>query len=364
MIRRNLFWILFAAAVIGLAYYFSVIVGYILIAWVLSMLGSPLMRFFQSRIRIRKWQMGPSSAALLTLFTFYLMIAGLLLIFVPTIVSQARHLASVDYQTLGEKMKEPFTNLDGQMHQIGLLDPGESLGTRIQELLSEWFHPTMLGDFLGSFISTAGNIVVAFASVSFILFFFLKDQRLFINLLQSLVPDELEEKVLNTVQSSSNMLTRYFTGLAIQTLTFIAIVTIVLWILGVPNALLIGVAGGIFNIIPYIGPIIGNVLGCFFTLSSYIESDIGLIIPQLLKVIGAFAFTQLIDNNLVGPYITSTSVKAHPLEVFIVTLIAAQVGGIGGMILGVPVYTVLRLTARIFFSEFKMVKRLTREGES
>ena len=204
-----------------------------------------------------------------------------------------------------------------------------------------------------------GNLFVAIASISFILFFFLQDKSLFTGILRALVPNEQENKVLNAVQASSEMLTRYFSGLALQTLAFICIVSLTLWILGVPNALLIGVLGGLFNIVPYVGPIMGIVLGCFFTLSNYIEAEFSVLIPQLLKVIGAFTFTQVIDNNLVGPYITSNSVKAHPLEIFIVTLAAAKIGGVAGMVLGIPVYTVLRVIAMIFFSEFKLVKRLT-----
>jgi predicted PurR-regulated permease PerM len=57
--------------------------------------------------------------------------------------------------------------------------------------------------------------------------------------------------------------------------------------------------------------------------------------------------------------ILSKSVQAHPLEIFIVTLVAAKLGGIIGMVIGIPVYTVLRVVARIFFGQFKVVQRLT-----
>ncbi|MCC7356877.1 MAG: AI-2E family transporter, partial [Candidatus Doudnabacteria bacterium] len=62
---------------------------------------------------------------------------------------------------------------------------------------------------------------------------------------------------------------------------------------------------------------------------------------------------------LTGPYIMSSSVRAHPLEIFIVTLMAAKLGGMVGMVIGVPVYTVLRVIGLVFFSEFKAVKWLT-----
>lgn len=357
--QRNLLWLLGAAVLAAVVYYFSDIVAYLLIAWVLSMLGNPLMVFFQRRIRYRKWHLGPAGAAALTLLTFYLLLFGLLLLFVPTFMAQAQHLASVDYTALGEKLKEPFFNLDRRLHDISLLKQDESLGTRTQQLLSNWFKPTMLGDFLGSLLSTAGSLLVTFASVTFILFFFLKENTLFLDIIHAFVPTEMEPKVRHAVKQSSEMLTRYFSGLAIQTLSFMAAVSLTLWILGVPNALLIGVIAGLFNVIPYVGPILGIIVGCFFTVSYYIEMDFALMISPLTKVAATILTIHFIDSNLTGPYIMSSSVKAHPLEIFIVTLIAAKVGGMVGMVLGIPVYTVLRVIALVFFSEFKAIKRLT-----
>jgi predicted PurR-regulated permease PerM len=358
-LNRNLFWLLGAALLLAVGYYFSDIVTYILIAWVLSMLGRPFMGFFQKRIRIGRFSMGPTGAALLTILTFYILLVGVLLIFVPTIVAQTRNLSNVDYVALGEKWKGPFLNLDIQLHYIGLLQPGESLATKLQEILSTWFKPTMLGDFVSSFVSTAGNVAVTFASVTFILFFFLQEKSLFTDILHSFVPDEQEPKVLHAVQESSEMLTRYFRGLVLQLAAFSLVLTILLWIFGVNNALLIGASGGCFNIIPYVGPILGMVFGVFITVSSHLDMDLALLMPLLLKVAASFMITQLIDNNFTGPMIFSKSVQAHPLEIFLVTLVAAEVGGVMGMIIGIPVYTVLRVVARTFFSEFKVVQRLT-----
>ncbi|MCB0528132.1 MAG: AI-2E family transporter [Lewinellaceae bacterium] len=367
-LNRNLLWFAGAVLLIAIGYYFADIVTYILIAWVLSMLGRPLMEFLQEKIRIGRYHMGPTGASILTIAAFYAVILGLIMAFVPTIVSQARNLSTVDYEALGEKLKGPFFYIDTQLHQIGLLSRGESLATKTQEILSTWFKPTLVGDFLESFISTAGNILVTFASVTFILFFFLKENTLFLNILHALVPNELEPKVRQAVQNSSEMLGRYFSGLVAQILAFSLVVTVLLWLFGVKNALLIGAFGGLFNVIPYVGPILGVVFGAFITISSNLDMEFSLLLPMLLKMTGAYAITQFIDNNFVGPMIFSKSLKAHPLEIFIVTLVAAKLGGIVGMVLGIPVYTVLRVIASTFFSEFKLVQRLTggksKESES
>jgi predicted PurR-regulated permease PerM len=353
-LNRKLLWGIGFVLMLCLCWYFSDIVTYLLLAWVLSMLGRPLMTFFQ-KMRIGKLKIGPSTAALLTLLVFYMVLAGLLFMFVPTIVSQARNLADVDYQALGEKLRVPFAELDVQVHRLGLLENGVSLADKTQEVLSNWFKPTLLGDFLGM----AGNVVVTLTAVSFILFFFLKDNNLFTDILHALVPNELEKKVLLAVDDSTEVLTRYFVGLIIQVACFSLSVSIILWILGVNNSLLVGAFGGIFNVIPYVGPIMGGVFGCFITLTSHVNADFAIIWPLLVKVIAAFAITQFIDNNFLGPLIFSKSVQAHPLEIFIVTLAAAKIGGVLGMVLGIPIYTVLRVIARVFFGRLKVVQRLT-----
>jgi predicted PurR-regulated permease PerM len=69
--------------------------------------------------------------------------------------------------------------------------------------------------------------------------------------------------------------------------------------------------------------------------------------------------THLIDNIIFQPVIFSNSVRAHPLEVFIVVLAAGFAAGIPGMILGIPAYTVLRVLAREFFYNFKAVQKIT-----
>ncbi len=357
--NRNLIWLLGAVVLAAVFYYFADILTYILLAWVFSMLGRPLMIFFQKRLRFGKFRAGPTTAALLTIATFYAALVGVLLLFVPTIVAQARNLSTVDYQALGEKLRTPFFHLDVQLHQLGLLSPDESLATKTQEILSVWFKPTLVGDFLGSFVGVAGNILVTFVSVTFILFFFLQENRLFLDILHAFVPNEQETNVRHAVQESSTVLTSYFGGLLTQLVAFCLMITLLLWIFGIDNALLIGAFGGLFNVVPYLGPILGMIFGVFITISSHLDLEFAILLPMSIKVLVAFMITQMIDNNFLGPMILSKSVQAHPLEIFIVTLIAAKMGGVVGMIIGIPVYTVLRVIARIFFGQFKLVQRLT-----
>ena len=359
MSQRQILLIPGALFGVFLLYYFSDIVTYLVIAWVVSMLGRTVTLALQKRIRLGRFRMGASAASAITILLFYALLTGFMFMFVPTIVAQARNLASIDYHSIGEKLRGPFAAVDLTLHQFGVLSANESLSVRIQQAFSEWFRPTLVGDYLGSFVSAAGNTMVTFASVTFILFFFLRDSSLFADIIHALVPDDKEKKVQSAIRSSSHVLTGYFRGLMIQTLIFAFNVTVILLIAGNKNSMLIGVLGGFFNIIPYIGPVLGMIFGLFITLTSNLDADFLLLLPMLLKVAGAFVVVQLIDNNLVGPYIISKSVQAHPLEIFLITLASAKLGGVTGMVVGVPVYTILRVIAREFFSNFKFVQRLT-----
>jgi predicted PurR-regulated permease PerM len=358
-LSRNLLWLAGLAILLAIVYYFSDIVTYILIAWVLSMLGRPLMYFFRKHLRLGRLRLGKAGAALLTIVTFYLVLAGILWLFVPTVVQQARNLGAVDYASLGEKLRQSFSWVDLQLHDYGLLAPGESLAVRTQETLNAWFRPALVGNWLGSFLSTAGNVLLTFSVVTFILFFFLKDHGLFTDILHAVVPNELEPKVQQAVDRSSAVLTRYFGGLVVQIVAFALLITVFLWVLGVRNAMLIGAFGGIFNVIPYVGPILGALFGWFITISSNLGADSSALWPLFVKIGLTFVVVHFIDSMILSLIIFSKSVQAHPLEIFIVTLVAAKVGGVVGMVIGIPVYTVLRVVARVFFSEFKVVQRLT-----
>lgn len=103
-------------------------------------------------------------------------------------------------------------------------------------------------------------------------------------------------------------------------------------------------------------------MGCLIALTSNLQVDFySEIIPILLKVIVTFSATQMLDNFVISTYVQSKSVQAHPLEIFLVVIMGAKLGGVWGMVLAIPTYTVLRVIAKIFLSEFKLVRTLTRD---
>ena len=151
------------------------------------------------------------------------------------------------------------------------------------------------------------------------------------------MPLDFEGQTREAVSITSELLIRYFIGILLQTTIITVFVSVFLTILGVKNALLIGFFAGFMNIIPYLGPIFGASFGLLITISSNLnEPFYSVLFPIIIKVMIVFAIIQLIDNIILQPNIFSKSVKAHPLEIFIVVLIAGKLGGILGMVLAIP----------------------------
>ena len=208
------------------------------------------------------------------------------------------------------------------------------------------------------------SLAVGLFSVAFISFFFIKDEALFVKIVAALTPDRVEPSVKAAIGDIEHLLSRYFVGLIIE-MTGVALVDFLgLWAIArIDFVYAVGIAflAGILNIIPYVGPLIGEVLGVLLCVVLKYGAGVGLdvniwVFAGIVLVIMLAA--QLIDNFVYQPLIYSTSIQATPLEIFIVILMAGHIGGAVGMLAAIPAYTVLRVVASRFLPENKIVKRL------
>ena len=172
----------------SLVYFFTDIVAYVCIAWVLSMIGQPLMRFFQSKVKIWKFRIGSNLSAVLTLFAFFLFIFILTRLFVPPIVQQVNNLAGVDFNQIALALQEPLGQLQTTLAEYGLMQTDVPIGRVLQENFAHFMEPAYIGNYFGQAISAAGNLLVGVVSVLFITFFFLKEQGLFVKFLAAIMP--------------------------------------------------------------------------------------------------------------------------------------------------------------------------------
>jgi predicted PurR-regulated permease PerM len=109
-----------------------------------------------------------------------------------------------------------------------------------------------------------------------------------------------------------------------------------------------------------VGPLIGAFFGMLVGLIVYLQAPVDMsFLSFMLAIALIYVIVQTTDNIVFQPLIFSNSVKAHPLEIFIVILGAGYLAGIVGMFLAIPVYTILRVLAREFFYNYRVVQKIT-----
>ncbi|HLN20349.1 MAG TPA: AI-2E family transporter [Bacteroidales bacterium] len=347
-----------------LIYKFYYIVGWLLIAAVLSFIGEPLVRFFDrlhvGRIKLPHWL-----STIFALLIILIFILGLLGIFVPLIISQAEAISKIDFSNLSEEFHGPLAWIESRLRQSGTITEDQTLSIYLADRVKSLLSVENIGAFLGTFISAAGNIFLGLFAIIFISFFFLKDENMFEESVLLIVPERYESGTKRVISDSKVLLKRYFIGILFELISVISLIALGLWILGIKNALLIAFFAGIMNIIPYLGPILGAIMGVSIGMTGALAGgDTSELLPVIIKLLSVIVVVQFIDNNILVPLIYSKSVKSHPLEIFLVIIMGGGLAGFPGMLLAVPVYTVLRVIAREFLQEFRVVQKITETMDS
>lgn len=359
-VLRILGSILIGLLVIYLVWRFADIITYLVIAIVLSLIGRPLVRRFNA-MRIGRFHIPNALSALLALLVIILVVLSFVGIFVPLIASQARLVGDIDFNLLGSSMQKPITEMEVFLRQYNILSRDETIRQLLAQQIESILSFASFSQTLASIVGVTGSVFLAFFAILFLTYFFMKDSYLLDELVEVLTPVNYQNEVQSVLTQSKRLLSRYFVGLMIELTTMITLLSVSLTLFGVENALLIGFFGGLMNVIPYLGPIIGAVLAVILTiftaLSTGMTSDL---FTLILIVLGVFTVSNLIDNAVLQPLIYSNSVKAHPVEIFLVILVAGSIAGITGMILAIPTYTILRVIAKEFLSQVKVVQQLTK----
>ncbi len=335
-----------------LLYQIQSVIIYLIVALILTLIGKPFQDFFKRRLKFKN-----TLATITTLLIFILIIASFIMMFIPLISDQGENLSLLKTSEI-EKNIIQLTNKISAFLENHQIDSSKMMKeANIASKLNFNFVPNILNTVL----ETISSFGMGLASVLFITFFFLKDKSLFVNGAKKLIPDSHEDKILISLEKINHLLSRYFIGLLIQLFIVFLLYLIVLFIFGIENAIIIAFLCAVLNIVPYIGPLIASVLAAILTMLSNLGSDFQTeILPTTLYVLLGFWIVQIIDNNLSQPIIFSKSVSSHPLEIFLIILIAGFLSGILGMIIAVPLYTILKVIGKEFFPENKLIQLLTK----
>ena len=358
---KTIGWIIGTLLLLFVIWYFSNLVVYILIAAVLSFIGHPLVDLLDN-VRIGKFRLPHSVNAGIVLLAISTVITLFFLIFVPVISQQSQIISSIDFDFLGDKIENYLQSVESSLTEYKILSSDQTLEKMISEELEGLVNMTSAQTIFKNVLGFAGTFFLGIFSVIFLTFFFLRDKNLFRRIIIAFVPTDLEGKANTILSDTRKLLSRYFIGLSIEVATMITLLSVILWIAGVENALLIGFLGGLMNIIPYLGPIIGTAIGVILGVAGGLSMEMyGDVLSISLIIMGTFVVANLIDNFVLQPLIYSTSVHAHPVEIFLVIMMAGSMAGVPGMILAIPTYTVIRIVAKQFLGNIKIVKQLTKD---
>ncbi len=355
---RNLRTVLIILGVLLLGFilwFLSNVVIYFLISAILALIGRPIMVSL-SKIKVKGRGLPDWTKSAIVLILYFSIIAGFVSLLVPVINEEIKVFSAIDINKLIEENKHLMEKAEQWYQQ---LNPGKE-GIPLKKQLASYLDFSFLEASVSGIFIRLGNVIVGISCVLFMTFFLLKDDHILKNITDAVTPDAYLKSIYSILDETRDLLRRYFLGIVIQ----ISIVTVIVWggltLVGISNALFIGLMAGLLNIIPYVGPLIAAMLGVLLGVTSNLHLNLSTeMLPLLLKILSVYGVAQLLDNFILQPLIFSKSVKAHPLEIFIVTLIAGTLGGILAMIVAVPFYSFLRIIAKEFFQGYKIVQGLT-----
>jgi predicted PurR-regulated permease PerM len=193
------------------------------------------------------------------------------------------------------------------------------------------------GGILGGAATSLGSIFIFFGLLPIYIFLILFYKNLLLRFVFLWFPQDAHAKVEDVMRETEIIIKSYLIGLLIQ-ITYITILLGgILMIIGIKHALLIGVIFAILNLIPYVGALIGNIIGVLLTLTSSQE------VWPIFAVLITIAIVQFLDNNILMPRIVGSKVKINALASIVGVIIGGSIAGIPGMFLSLPVIAVLKI---------------------
>lgn len=322
--------------------FFQTLFAPFLIAGFLFYLLNPLVKMLM-KIRIKEFKV-KRPLAIAIVFLLLISVLGLVIsFFIPRLIEQIKSLVIGLPGYLGE-LQRFLTNLFNNSHidwlqKVDLHSYMNKFEGSLTSILKKFI--LSLTTSLGSVIGTITSVTVTLVTVPFILFYMLKDGEKLVPTVEKFFPEHNRSKVARLLHEMSATLSRYISGQMIECLFVGTFSAIGYSMTGIPYALLVGLFAGITNIIPYLGPYIGLMPALFLAFSKSL--------PTVFWVIVVCIVVQQLDGNLVYPNVIGKSLHLHPLTIIIILLVAGNIAGLLGMILGVPLYAVTKVIVKFIY---------------
>ncbi len=353
MQRFFIYLIVFIGVFLLFGWYFSNITLYLIVSLIIAALLRPMTNrlndFHLVKQHIPRWM-----AILISYAAIVLLLFLLSLLFLPLINNQLIILSEMDLEGIYLQVQEPIQKIERVLFRYELLEnkPG-SLFEELKSSVVDFLKTFDFGGFISGLFNLTSSLLIGIMAVGFITFFLLLENGLLRRNLLNLIPNAYFELSVATFTKVEKLLSNYLFGLLIQMLFIFSIASLGLTIAGVDYALTISLFAAVANLIPYAGPILGAVFGIVVGISTGTFASDAEYTYFLIKIMSVFAGVQLTDNLIIQPMIFSKSVKAHPLEIFVIIFAGAKIAGIVGMIFAIPVYTIFRVSVMEFYEGYK-----------
>jgi predicted PurR-regulated permease PerM len=268
--------------------------------------------------------------------TFLLIIGGLLgflAYLAPLLVEQARALVDA-LPYIAERFIWIRERWQGWRAYYDFLPAFTAIRDWLIRTANAWLQLSvaMTGQLVTGAVSTVAMLVTSF--------FFLKDGERLLSALLRPLPFHWRQETPTVLARAGERVGDYMLGRLTMMACVGALTTIGLWAIGVPYFVLLGFIAFLLDIVPYIGPILAGVIGVLVGFSQ--SWQVG------LWTLGLYVVIQQTENWLLEPVIIGRSVGLHPVWVLLAVIAGAELMGVGGMILAVPVVT----TVLVLFEEW------------
>jgi predicted PurR-regulated permease PerM len=334
-VRRVFIAVLLVAVTITLIVLLRALITPIVIAIFLGYLLAPLVEAVENRGLSRTW-------AVFIVFLALGLTLGLAIALVwQDAVDELQHLiAGVQIDNPEQLAKSIKAKLRAAFPGLAKSNLIDNVAARAVVYGETFANRTMEG-FMGVF-SALGEIII----IPFLTFFILKDARALKKFVVQRIPNRYFEMSLSLIHKATLQLGRFIRGQLLDAAIVGIMAMIALSLLELRYALLIGALAGLANMIPFLGPIVGGVPAIIVSIV-----DTGGF-SGVLPIVVAFAVIKLIDDVIVQPTVVSKSVELHPVVVIVAIFAGGHIGGILGMIVAVPVVSIIKETTGILYWGF------------
>jgi predicted PurR-regulated permease PerM len=295
----------------------------LLMAFFFSIVLLPVFRFFR-RIKI------PEAIAI---FLSILLLTIMVVLIVWLFSSQVGALLD-DFPQIQRTVTKHLDNLSIWISNSFGYSPAEQLkliNVQGNKLFSS------VGGILRGAVGSITGIVIFIGLLPIYIYLIILYRNVFLKFILMWFKPHEHQNVEEGIRQTEKMVKSYLIGLLIQIAYIIVLLGGSLMLFGIKNALLIGTIFALLNLIPYLGALIGNILGVLLTLAS---SDN---LTDVLIVLGAITVVQFLDNNILMPRIVGSQVKINPLVSIAGIIIGGTMAGISGMFLAMPLLSVLKI---------------------